>query len=109
MNNCYANILAGTSVLILDDKDNRLIEVPFFSGKPGLKDLVVFLLLRGWQMNAPLLFMSVTAEDMVFMVACEDEVLAIMSKELCELFLDNYNCNFLTYKEIAEMCAQAEE
>lgn len=106
MNNCYANILAGTSVLIQEGKE--LIEMPFLSGKPSLQNLVVFLALRGWQESSPLLFMSVNAEDTVFMVASDDEVLAIMSKELCELFQGYYDCNFLAYQEIVELCEQAE-
>ena len=102
MNNTFSNVLAGTSVLIQGGK-GKLIEVPFPSGKPGLHDLVVFLALRGWQENTPLLFMSVNTEDKVFLVTCRNGVLTIMSKELCELFQDNFNCNFLTYKEIEEM------
>ena len=106
MKKSFANILAGTSVLIQNDKE-QLIEVPFLSGKPGLQDLVVFLALRGWQESSPLLFMSVNAEDTVFMVASEEEVLAIMSKELCELFQGHHDCDFLAYEEIVEMCEQA--
>ena len=105
MNNCYANILAGTSALI--QKGEELIEVTFRRGKPGLQDLVVFLMLCGWQMSSPLLFMSLNAEDTVFMVASDNEVLAIMSKELCELFQGHHDCDFLAYEEIVEMCEQA--
>ena len=106
MNNCYANILAGTSALIQEGEE--LFEVTFRSGKPGLQDLVVFLMLRGWQMSSPLLFMSLNAEDTVFMVASEkEEVLAIMSKELCELFQGHHDCVFLAYEEIVELCEQA--
>ena len=100
--------MAGTSVLILAGKDNELIEVKF-EGKPSLQDLVVFLALRGWRESSSLLFMSANAEDTVFLAMSEKEVLAIMSKELCDLFQDNFCCKFLTYKEIVEMLARAEQ
>ena len=108
MSNSFANVLAGTSVLIEDDLNHGLREMSFISGKPGLQDLIVFLGLRGWNADSPLLFMAVDPEDKIFLAASDHETLAIMSKELCELFQGNFDCTFLTYKEMEEFSAQAE-